>query len=93
MAGYVCCSFETVRNSMDIVSLECDVAMVADCVESKHLRLNTTKIKCMLVSRKRNRPALTQIDDSTIGLFSLPGGDNIGRLGLVGPYLHCLFEV
>ena len=50
--------YRPIFNNEDTLALQCDVALLADWVESEGLKLNIDKTKTMLISRKKVKPAL-----------------------------------
>ena len=51
--------YKTILCKEDAISFQSDVCLVVDWIESNQLRLNSQKMKFMLISRKRQPPIIT----------------------------------
>ena len=74
--------YKEIRCDLDLVAFQADVNLVVEWVNDVHLRLNNTKMKAMMITRKRNPPLLAlTIDGKLI--------ENVKSFKYLGVILTC----
>ena len=75
-----CYIYRTIFSDSDFVRLQSDVNTIQDWVDCNHMKLNATKCKYMLVSRKRRTTTSPGITLNGIALESVPSFKYLGLL-------------
>ena len=78
---------KAVFNESDVMSVNSDLATIHLWLVSKNLRLNLSKVKWMLISRKKKVPAITvSVEDHVVERLSLSSCWALA--GVRGPFLE-----